>query len=65
MTTVRESRLEVVPAACERPQATGDGSGAVVAARDLTRRYGTGGAAVDRSSWAEPGSRAPSAWAAG
>ena len=39
--------LEVVPAACERPQATGDGSGAVVAARDLTRRYGTGGAAVD------------------
>ncbi len=47
MNDVRESRLEVVPAACERPQATGDGSGAVVAARDLTRRYGTGGAAVD------------------
>jgi putative ABC transport system ATP-binding protein len=47
MNDVREQGLEVVPAACERPQATGDGSGAVVAARDLTRRYGTGGAAVD------------------
>ncbi|HUK78651.1 MAG TPA: ABC transporter ATP-binding protein [Thermoleophilia bacterium] len=47
MNDVREQGLEVVPEACERPQATGDGSGAVVAARDLTRRYGTGDAAVD------------------
>jgi putative ABC transport system ATP-binding protein len=47
MNDVREQGLEVVPAACERPQATGDGSDAVVAARDLTRRYGTGDAAVD------------------
>jgi putative ABC transport system ATP-binding protein len=47
MNDVREQGLEVVPEACERPQATGDGSDAVVAARDLTRRYGTGDAAVD------------------
>ena len=47
MNDVREQGLEVVPAACERPQAAGGGSDAVVAARDLTRRYGTGGAAVD------------------
>jgi putative ABC transport system ATP-binding protein len=47
MSDVREQGLEIVPEACERPQAPGDGGAAVVAARDLTRRYGTGGAAVD------------------
>jgi len=47
MNDLREQGLEVVPAACERPQATGDDVAAVVAARDLTRRYGTGDAAVD------------------
>ena len=47
MSDVREQKLQVVPQACERPQTTGDGSDAVVAARDLTRRYGKGDAAVD------------------
>ena len=40
MSDVREQGLEIVPEACERPQAPGDGGAAVVAARDLTRRYG-------------------------
>jgi putative ABC transport system ATP-binding protein len=47
MSDVREQKLQVVPQACESPQTTGDGSDAVVAARDLTRRYGKGDAAVD------------------
>ncbi len=47
MSDVREQGLETMPEACERPRAVGDGGDAVVVARDLTRRYGTGGAAVD------------------
>ena len=47
MSDVREQRPGIVPEACERPQAVGDGGDAVVAARDLTRRYGSGDAAVD------------------
>ncbi len=47
MSDVREQGLETMPEACERPQAVGDVGDAVVVARDLTRRYGTGGAAVD------------------
>ena len=47
MSDVREQKLQVVPQACERPQTQGDGADAVVAARDLTRRYGKGDAAVD------------------
>jgi len=42
-----QQRLETVPDACVRPQTTGVGTDTVVAARDLTRRYGTGDAAVD------------------
>jgi putative ABC transport system ATP-binding protein len=47
MSDVREQGIEIVPEACDRPQAVGDGGDAVVAARDLTRRYGSGDAAVD------------------
>jgi len=47
MSDVREQGPGIVPEACERPQAVGDGGDAVVAARDLTRRYGSGDAAVD------------------
>ena len=47
MSDVREQKLQVVPQACERPQTQGDAGDAVVAARDLTRRYGKGDAAVD------------------
>ena len=47
MNDVREQSLEVMPAACERPQVTAGDVGAVVAARDLTKRYGSGDAAVD------------------
>ncbi len=47
MSDVREQGLEIVPEACERPQAPAGDGAAVVAARDLTRRYGTGDAAVD------------------
>jgi len=36
-----------MPAACERPQETAGDVAAVVAARDLTKRYGSGDAAVD------------------
>ncbi len=42
-----QQRLEAIPDACVRPPAAGDGLDAVVAARDLTRRYGSGDAAVD------------------
>ncbi len=47
MSDVHEQGLESAPEACQRPQAVGDGGDAVVAARDLTRRYGSGDAAVD------------------
>jgi putative ABC transport system ATP-binding protein len=47
MSDVREQGLEIVPEACERPRAVGEGGDAVVMARDLTRRYGSGDAAVD------------------
>ena len=47
MNDVREQNLEVMPAACERPQETVGDVAAVVAARDLTKRYGSGDAAVD------------------
>ena len=50
MSDVREQGIEIVPQACERPAVTPepvDGAPAVVVARDLTRRYGTGDAAVD------------------
>ena len=47
MSDVREQGLDIVPEACERPRAVGDGGDAVVTARDLTRRYGSGDAAVD------------------
>ena len=46
MSDVREQGLQTVPEACERPQEAADLS-AVVAARDLWRRYGAGDAAVD------------------
>ncbi len=42
-----QQRLEAIPDACVRPPAAGAGLDAVVAARDLTRRYGSGDAAVD------------------
>jgi len=47
MNDAPQQRLEVVPDACVRPETAATGVDAVVAARDLTRRYGTGGAAVD------------------
>jgi putative ABC transport system ATP-binding protein len=50
MSDVREQGIETVPQACERPSTTPEpvvGAPAVVVARDLTRRYGSGDAAVD------------------
>jgi putative ABC transport system ATP-binding protein len=47
MSDVHEQGLESAPEACGPPQAVGDGGDVVVAARDLTRRYGSGDAAVD------------------
>ena len=50
MSDVRQQGIEIVPQACERPPSTPEpvvGAPAVVVARDLTRRYGTGDAAVD------------------
>ncbi len=47
MSDVSEQGVQVVPPACERPGSGVDGGDVVVAARDLTRRYGTGDAAVD------------------
>ena len=50
MSDVGQQGIEIVPEACERPPATPEpvaGAPAVVVARDLTRRYGTGDAAVD------------------
>jgi putative ABC transport system ATP-binding protein len=47
MSDVHEQGLESAPEACRRPQAVGDGGDAFVAALDLTRRYGSGDAAVD------------------
>jgi putative ABC transport system ATP-binding protein len=50
MSDVREQGIETVPQACERPSMTPEpvvGASAVVVARDLTRRYGSGDAAVD------------------
>jgi putative ABC transport system ATP-binding protein len=42
-----EQQAFAVPGACEPQVAAGDGSAVVVAARDVTRRYGEGGGAVD------------------
>ena len=47
MSDATQLGLQTKPEACERPQAVGDGRDAVVAARDVTRRYGQGDAAVD------------------
>ena len=47
MSDAHELGLQTVPQACERPQGGADGGVAVVAARDVTRRYGEGDAAVD------------------
>ena len=48
MSDVPQQGIETVPQACERPQTqSAPIDGAVVVARDLTRRYGTGDAAVD------------------
>jgi len=50
MSDVGQQGIEIVPEACERPPSTPEpvvGAPAVVVARDLTRRYGTGDAAVD------------------
>ena len=47
MSDVREQGVQTKPEACERPQTVGDGRAALGAARDITRRYGEGDAAVD------------------
>ena len=50
MSDIRQQGIEIVPQACDRPPSTPEpvvGAPAVVVARDLTRRYGTGDAAVD------------------